>query len=227
MSSTQFRIPIAHLDGRTGQYAPAFQYADGRIETFSPTSFDETRALQIAQDMLDQPFKLPIHIPPPEPKVTLHSRAAGLPVASGRGAAEWERGCREMEDRVDLYIKALKDGGFKAAMPNDGWVNWDTKELHFAYPWFHDKPQVGDMVALGSVYDQYTHYVRLAARPSVNRSMLTYLPFDHVCRVESQSLLPLEQRTDCYKHSAGMPDMGCLFVAGILIAVLYAVTQLA
>lgn len=39
-------------DRKTGQYFPAIQYDDGRIETHSPSSFEESRAQQIADQLL-------------------------------------------------------------------------------------------------------------------------------------------------------------------------------
>lgn len=38
----------------------------------------------------------------------------------------------------------------KAAHPDDGWVKRDENSVCFSYPLFDMKPQVGDLIALGS-----------------------------------------------------------------------------
>lgn len=47
--STPQTEPCTKHDARTGQYAPAIRHPDGRVVTYSPTSFDEARALEIAR----------------------------------------------------------------------------------------------------------------------------------------------------------------------------------
>ena len=39
--------------------------------------------------------------------------------------------------------------GFKAAHPNDGWIDRENNELMFCYPQFNDGADVGDKVMLG------------------------------------------------------------------------------
>lgn len=140
-----------------------------------------------------------------------------IPLATGRGASEWAQGCKNLDEREALYFRALRQLGFKAAMPDDGWVNWKTQEIHLAYPWFSSSPKPGDMVALGSVSSQTTHYVRLSDRPSVNRSMLTWLPFDWVCKIDSESLLPCSTRRPAHS-TTGDIDAG-LWLIPVLIGV--------
>lgn len=113
-----------------------------------------------------------------------------LTQVSGRGAVEWAQACKRVDDKNARFVKQLRFLNFKAAHPNDGWVNWKTNEVFLSYPWFSDRPQAGDMIALGSASDRYTYYVRLSNRPSVNRSMLTYLPFDFVKRVKTENIIP-------------------------------------
>ena len=61
----------------------------------------------------------------------------------------------EMEKQKQTYNKAVKklifrcrELGFKAAMPNDGWVNRDDLSITMAYPFFDDNCVVGDKILL-------------------------------------------------------------------------------
>jgi hypothetical protein len=45
-------IATTKQDLKTGEWFPAIQCEDGRIVTYSPTSFDQDRALEIANDIL-------------------------------------------------------------------------------------------------------------------------------------------------------------------------------
>lgn len=61
----------------------------------------------------------------------------------------WHNICDKQEEDEAKWIKRLRANGFKAAHPNDGWVDRENNTLHFAYPQFNDGADVGDMVMLG------------------------------------------------------------------------------
>ena len=63
--------------------------------------------------------------------------------------ARWHKICDEYEVEEKQWISQLRKQGFKAAHPNDGWVDRKNNKLHLAYPQFNDGAKVGDKVMLG------------------------------------------------------------------------------
>ncbi len=57
--------------------------------------------------------------------------------------------CKQYELDKDKWIQELREQGFKASHPNDGWVDRDRNIVTFAYPHFDDGARVGDKVMLG------------------------------------------------------------------------------
>lgn len=62
---------------------------------------------------------------------------------------EFRRIEREQEQNEKLWIEKLRSLGVKLAHPDDGWVNREQNNVYPVYPQFDDKPQVGDLIALG------------------------------------------------------------------------------
>lgn len=60
----------------------------------------------------------------------------------------------ETKAKEKAWIDTLIEKGYKAAHPNDGWVNREEKSVRFAYPDFNLFPQIGDLIALGR-YDDF------------------------------------------------------------------------
>ncbi|WP_206687265.1 hypothetical protein, partial [Streptococcus pseudopneumoniae] len=50
------------------------------------------------------------------------------------------------------WVADLRAAGYKAAHPNDGWVNRGSMELFLSYPQFNDGAGIGDFVMLGWHY---------------------------------------------------------------------------
>jgi len=71
--------------------------------------------------------------------------------ASGRPdlVAAWVDGVNKAQTAESEWIKNLRIEGYKAAHPNDGWVNREENKIHLAYPQFNDGLQVGDKMMLG------------------------------------------------------------------------------
>ncbi len=149
-------------------------------------------------------------------------------LATGRGAPEWAETCARFQNNENSYASALKRLGFKSSMPDDGWVDWKTCELFLAYPLFSSPLKPGDMVALGTSGSEYTQYVRVSDRPSKNRSMLQWVPFDWVCKVTTRSLLlgtthaPRQEATG--GNGAGVV-LGAVFFA-LICAFYYFITHI-
>ena len=61
----------------------------------------------------------------------------------------WNKICDEQDANEQKWVEELRKSGFKAAHPNDGWVNRENNEVHFAYPQFNDGATIGDLVMLG------------------------------------------------------------------------------
>lgn len=90
----------------------------------------------------------------------------------------WNSICDDMESEKAKWVSELRKSGFKAAHPNDGWVDREKKELHFAYPHFNDGAGVGDLVMLGwATGNKYLRPVRLTGRRE-SMSGLVWWSFD-------------------------------------------------
>ena len=61
----------------------------------------------------------------------------------------WHEICEEADTKERNWINELRAKGFKAAHPNDGWIDRENNTLYFAYPQFNDGAKVGDLVMLG------------------------------------------------------------------------------
>jgi hypothetical protein len=57
--------------------------------------------------------------------------------------------CEDYKSNKDSWIQSLKDQGYKAAHPNDGWVDREKNTVQFVYPHFNLCPQIGDKIMLG------------------------------------------------------------------------------
>jgi hypothetical protein len=60
----------------------------------------------------------------------------------------------ESKQKEKEWIESLIEQGYKAAHPDDGWVNREENYVQFSYADFNLNPQVGDLVALGR-YDGF------------------------------------------------------------------------
>jgi len=90
---------------------------------------------------------------------------------------QWHEICDEHETKKNTWIKELRAVGFKAAHPNDGWVNREKNEIYFAYPYFNDGADIGDKVMISFSPDS-TRPVRLIG--SRCGLMLTYWKFEDI-----------------------------------------------
>ena len=80
----------------------------------------------------------------------------GCVTGDARFVELWHKICDEQDANERKWIEELRKSGFKASHPNDGWVNRDKNEVHFAYPHFNDEANIGDLVMLGWHYDKKT-----------------------------------------------------------------------
>jgi hypothetical protein len=64
----------------------------------------------------------------------------------------WRRICDEADEQERQWIANLRAAGFKAAHPNDGWVDRGKNEVYLAYPQFNDGAEIGDLVMIGWPY---------------------------------------------------------------------------
>jgi len=56
---------------------------------------------------------------------------------------------RKYEHDEKEWVEMLRRNGFKAAHPNDGWVNREENKVQLVYPQFDDGLKVGDKMMLG------------------------------------------------------------------------------
>ena len=63
--------------------------------------------------------------------------------------SRWHQICDDQESAQHRWVAGLRERGFKAAHPNDGWVDRENNEINFNYPQFNDGAGVGDLVMLG------------------------------------------------------------------------------
>jgi hypothetical protein len=68
---------------------------------------------------------------------------------SASDQALWKSVCKEVDDLNKKWVDKLRQEGFKAAHPNDGWVDRENNKFELAYPHFDDGIEVGDKVMLG------------------------------------------------------------------------------
>lgn len=61
--------------------------------------------------------------------------------------------CMDSQRKLDEWITKLKNGGIRAAHPDDGWVDRKLNRVHFAYPHFDDGVSIGDKIALGQEWE--------------------------------------------------------------------------
>lgn len=93
----------------------------------------------------------------------------------------WNQICQEREDEERLWIADLRSKGFKAAHPNDGWVNRETNEVFFSYPQFNDGADIGDLVMLGWPWKNGNHRpIRLTGKSVSVLGNMTYWTFEDV-----------------------------------------------
>jgi len=80
--------------------------------------------------------------------------------------ALWNTVVKESEASKANWVSALRKSGFKAAHPNDGWVDRQNNKLKLVYPHFDDGVEVGSLVMLGWHFDAPSKHrpVRLIAR---------------------------------------------------------------
>ena len=68
-------------------------------------------------------------------------------------AAQWYQICNDSDNKKRAFIETLRAAGFKAAHPNDGWVDRQNNTIILCYPRFNDGLGVGDSMMIGSHYD--------------------------------------------------------------------------
>lgn len=56
---------------------------------------------------------------------------------------------QDMRERERQWVAHLRAAGVKMAHPDDGWVDRREHSVSPCYPQFDDRPQVGDVIALG------------------------------------------------------------------------------
>lgn len=94
-----------------------------------------------------------------------------------RGAPEfvdaWVKIVRQGRDDERAWVRELIRQGYKAAHPNDGWVNRKDNILTFCYPQFDHGAGVGDRVMLG--WASGIQYLRpIVLTEDVSRSVFGY-----------------------------------------------------
>ena len=68
-------------------------------------------------------------------------------------ASEMEKQNKRYENSIENLIFKCRKLGFKAAIPNDGWVNRDERSITISYPYFDDDCKIGDKILLAFPLD--------------------------------------------------------------------------
>lgn len=68
---------------------------------------------------------------------------------------------RQMREDDRAWIARLRAEGYKAAHPNDGWVDRKKNIITFCYPHYNDGAKAGDLVMLGWSCERWNRPVRL------------------------------------------------------------------
>jgi len=91
----------------------------------------------------------------------------------------WNTICAEQDADERKWIDGLRAAGFKAAHPNDGWVNRKYNEVFFSYPHFNDGADIGDLVMLGWAWDKNSwRPVRLIGKRVTSLGKMTWWQFE-------------------------------------------------
>lgn len=72
----------------------------------------------------------------------------------GSSVDVYDKICEDNKNKKLKWIDWLRQGGIKAAHPDDGWHERDKGYFQFSYPYFNDGVKEGDMVALGD-YEKF------------------------------------------------------------------------
>lgn len=54
------------------------------------------------------------------------------------------------ETKEKEWITRLRNEGYKASHPNDGWIDRENNKMLFVYPQFNDGVDIGDKIVIGS-----------------------------------------------------------------------------
>ncbi len=99
--------------------------------------------------------------------------------------ALWNQICDEQDADQRKWIDGLRAAGFKAAHPNDGWVNRKDNEVFFSYPQFNDGAGIGDFVMLGWPWDKKSwRPVRLIGKRETSLGKMVWWQFEDMPNVE-------------------------------------------
>ncbi len=89
---------------------------------------------------------------------------------------DWINQCNESESKEVEWIEKLRSEGYKAAHPDDGWVNRENNEVVLAYPQYNDGLKVGDKMILGS----FRLYSRPVLITGIRKNLLEYYSFKEI-----------------------------------------------
>jgi len=102
-----------------------------------------------------------------------------IPIISGKPeiVSLWNDIVRKGRIEKEEWIKNLREQGFSAAHPNDGWVDRENNKIYFAYAHFNDGVQVGDKIMLGWAFDK-PEKLRPVIITGIEHRLLTYYLFE-------------------------------------------------
>ena len=87
----------------------------------------------------------------------------------------------KQEEDQRKWIENLRVMGFKAAHPNDGWVNRGRNEVFLAYPQFNDGAGEGDLVMLGWPWDKESwRPIKLTGKRETSVGKMVWWGFEDV-----------------------------------------------
>ena len=73
--------------------------------------------------------------------------------ANDEAGFKFAQGLKSIQRKYEIdeakWIDQLKEQGFKACHPNDGWVDRKENRVWFQYPQFNNGVQIGDKIMLG------------------------------------------------------------------------------
>lgn len=89
----------------------------------------------------------------------------GLAQSNDKNAiATWDSIGEKVASEEATWIATLRSLGIKAAHPDDGWVDREENYVVFAYPYFNDEPQVGDLIVLGYLFNNGNRVVQVTKK---------------------------------------------------------------
>lgn len=81
---------------------------------------------------------------------------------------------QDRELKKEKWIQFLRANDYQMAMPNDGWVDRESKTFTVVYPYFCNQLKIGSKVALGDFENYYSAQITSISSSKFFRELIKY-----------------------------------------------------